>query len=123
MNELKHLAILADKASTDYHDKLVYEKASKALLRRLAKDLGIPLKGAIKFNPGGPVVSGEASLAWNDGSERGIYVCLMPLWNEDFGMVRRASASDKYGARSMNRWARIEDGYDGLLRLCREVLR
>lgn len=84
--------------------KYRFKQLGGKVLRRLAKDLGLP-QGSyeVRYNAGGSAVTGESTLRAN-----GIYVHLG--WDFGSGLYyRRASLDDPYGARSQNHHWRYED--------------
>ena len=112
---LKTAITLAANASYDYHTKEAWRAKGLAVLRRLAKDLGLA-KGTydIRFNAGGIAVSGDAILHSDT-----IYIHLgASCVCDDAGYARKVKSRKDYtGERNIS----IPKNYDGLLRIARAI--
>lgn len=106
---------LAENAPYNYHKKEEWKRAGKAVLRRLAKDLGLA-QGTfdIRVCEGGMAVPGECILH----SDR-LYICLTAsLVCDDAGYARRvAGRKDYHGERNIS----IPKNYEGLLRIAQQL--
>lgn len=105
---------LAVSAPYDYHTKQAWRAKGMAVLRRLAKDLGLA-KGTydLRFNPGGGAVSGDAILHSDS-----LYVHLSGFSAGDVGYTRRVKGrKDYFGERNIS----VPKSYEGLLRIARAI--
>ncbi len=112
---LKTAIDIADNASYDYHTKLAWRSKGMAVLRKLAKDLGLT-KGTfdIRFNEGGIAVSGDAILH----SDR-IYIHLTGFGDGTAGYARVVKSRKDYtGERNIP----IPTNYDSLLRIAQGLV-
>lgn len=100
----------ADQASYDYHNKESWKRQGRAVLRRLAKDLGL-VKGTydIRVCEGGIAVPGECIL-----HSETLYICLTSGVCGDAGYARKVKGRKDYtGERNIS----IPKSYAGLLRI------
>lgn len=115
VNALKSAITIAKIAPYNYHTKEAWKKAGKAVLRRLAKDLGLD-KGTfdIRVCESGVAVPGECILH----SDR-IYICLTASCVcDDAGYARRVKGrKDYHGERNIS----IPKNYTKLLRIARQL--
>lgn len=112
---LKTAIDLADNASYDYHTKLAWRSKGLAVLRKLAKDLGLA-KGTydIRFLEGGCAVPGDCVLH----SDR-LYILLTSSVCDDAGYARVVkSRKDYVGERNIS----IPKNYAGLLRIAQGLV-
>lgn len=112
---LKTAIDLADTASYDYYTKEAWKRAGRAVLRKLAKDLGL-VKGTydIRFCEGGIAVSGDATLH----SDR-LYICLTGFGDGTAGYARIVKSRKDYtGERNIP----IPPNYDSLLRIAQGLM-
>jgi hypothetical protein len=101
----------ASTAEYDYHNKEEWKRQGRAVLRKLAKDLGLA-KGTfdIRVCEGGPAVAGDCIL-----HSETLYVNL--TWShfcDDAGYIRVVKGRQDYtGERNIS----VPKSYDGLLRI------
>ena len=112
---LKIAIDLADNASYDYFTKRAWRSKGTAVLRKLAKDLGL-VKGTydVRFNTGGDAVSGEAILHTDH-----IYICITSnTMYQNAGFARAVkSRMDYTGKQNIP----IPKNYAGLLRIAQKL--
>lgn len=112
---LREAHAVACRSEYDFYNKQEWRAKGLAVLRKLAKDLGLA-RGTydIRFNAGGIAVSGDAILH----SEH-LYVSLSGFGHESAGYARKVKGRKDYvGERNVP----IAPRYDDLLRVARALL-